>query len=72
MKHFNHLYPLEFIGKGITIEAGEYIRHITKIIDTMSITHDEDRVRLASFQLRSDADEWWEAQTRTCRPKTFT
>lgn len=72
MKHFNCLHPPEFISNGTMIEAGEWIRNITKIINTMGITHDEDLVRLASFQLRSNADEWWEAQTRTRRPETFT
>lgn len=72
MKHFNCLHHPEFIGKGTSIEGEELIMQEKKIMDTMGLSNDVDRVRLATFQLRSDADEWWKAQIGTRGPETYT
>src|SRR3954469_15576427 len=38
----------------------------------MGVSREADRVRLAAFQLRSEADQWWSLETRIRDPETFT
>src|SRR5436853_3049519 len=72
LRSFKRLDPPIFTGKGTAIEAQEWIREIRKDLTTMGVTRDQDMVRLAAFQLRAEGDQWWESETRTRRPETFT
>ena len=71
LRHFDRLSP-GYAGKGTAIDAEDWMRKITKNLDTMVITADSDRVRLAAFKFEATADEWWEGQTRTRTPESFT
>src|SRR3954468_6450928 len=71
LRHFDRLSP-GYAGKGTTIDAEDWLRKITKVLDTMTISADTDRVRLATFKFEATADEWWEGQTRTRTPDSFT
>lgn len=57
MKHFNRMHHSKYTGKGTIVKAKEWLRQMRKIMDTMEISSEEDRVRLASFHLSSDADQ---------------
>lgn len=72
IKHFGHLSPLGYTGNGAAIKVEDWLRKFTKILDTVVITSDTDRVRLAIFQLSSTTDEWWEGPIRIRRPDSFT
>src|SRR3954464_9839872 len=47
------------------LAAEDWIRKTEKILNNMRITNDEDRIRLASHQLDSEADQWWQDKKET-------
>src|SRR4051794_27587649 len=42
------------------LAAEDWLRKTERILNTMRITNDNDRTRLASHQLDSEADQWWQ------------
>src|SRR3954469_1376582 len=72
MKYFKRMGAPPFTGQGTSVEADDWIREMKKIFDTMGVASEVDRVRLATFQLRSEADQWWSSETRIRDPETFT
>src|SRR3954462_1623880 len=72
MKYFKRMGAPLFTGLGTAVEADDWIRELKKIFDTMGVSREADRVRLAAFQLRSEADQWWSSETRIRDPETFT
>ena len=54
LRHFDRLSP-GYAGKGTAIDAEDWMRKITKNLDTMVITADSDRVRLAAFKFEATA-----------------
>src|SRR3954462_9406008 len=47
------------------LAAEDWIRKTEKILNTMRIVNDDDRIRLASHQLDSEADQWWHDKKKT-------
>nr|prf retrotransposon del1-46 [Lilium henryi] len=64
IKEFKGLNPPIFKGDPDPLEAHRWIRHVTKILDTLGVT-DEQKVILASFQLQGEAEFWWDAKVRS-------
>ena len=52
VKTFTRMGAPWFNGKRTAIDAEVWLRHARKIMDTMGVTEDGDRVRLASFHCR--------------------
>ena len=46
--------------------ADHWFMHIEKVLEAMEITFDTTRIRLAVFQLESEAKIWWK-KARTSR-----
>ena len=46
--------------------AKHWFMHIEKVLEAMEITSDTTGIRLATFQLESEAQIWWK-WARTCR-----
>src|SRR5256886_13143348 len=57
VKEFMRYKPPEFDGRMDPLAAEDWIRKTEKILNTMRITNDDDRIRLASHQLDSEADQ---------------
>src|SRR3954462_4842148 len=47
------------------LAAEDWLRKTEKILTTMRIVNDDDRIRLASHQLDSKADQWWQDKKET-------
>src|SRR3954465_4405097 len=60
VKEFMRYKPPEFDGRMDPLAAEDWLRKTEKILSTMRITDDDDRIRLASHQLDSEADQWWQ------------
>src|SRR3954463_3185916 len=65
VKEFMRYKPPEFDGRMDPLAAEDWIRKTEKILNTMRITNDDDRIRLASHQLDSEADQWWQDKKET-------
>src|SRR5438270_2478035 len=65
VKEFMRYKPLEFDGRMDPLAAEDWIRKTEKISNTMRITNDDDRIRPASHQLDSEADQWWQDKKET-------
>src|SRR5438045_3960422 len=60
VKEFLRYKPPEFDGRMDPLAAEDWLRKTEKILNTMRIMLDDDRIRLASHQLDSEADQWWQ------------
>src|SRR3954468_1857122 len=65
VKEFMRYKPPEFDGRMDPLAAEDWLRKTEKILNTMRITNDDDRVRLASHQLDSETDQWWQDKKET-------
>src|SRR4051812_13963723 len=65
VKEFMRYKPPEFDGRMDPLAAEDWLRKTEKILNTMRITNDDDRIRLASHQLDSEADQWWQDKKET-------
>src|SRR3954465_7952522 len=65
VKEFMRYKPPEFDGRMDPLAAEDWIRKTEKILNTMRITNDDDCIRLASHQLDSEADQWWQDKKET-------
>jgi len=57
VKTFTRMGAHWFDGLGTAMVAEGWLRQARKVMDTMGVTEDSDRVRLASFHLTDTADE---------------
>ena len=57
---FRAHHPLTFTGGGDPMVADHWFIQIKKVLEAMEITFDTTRIRLAVFQLESEAKIWWE------------
>src|SRR3954466_13083771 len=71
VKTFTRMGAPWFDGLGTAMVAEGWLRQARKVMDTMGVTEDSDRVRLATFHLTDIADDWWTELTRTRQPETF-
>ena len=51
-------YPPTFKGGGDLMEADNWFRQVSKILEAMEITSDAMKIKLASFQLEGKSQEW--------------
>ena len=52
-------HPPTFTGGGDLMVADHRFIQIEKVLEAMEITSDTTRIRLAVFQLESEAQIWW-------------
>ena len=58
LRQLRKLHSPTFKGKGAFEECQAWLRQIKKLLDSMACPV-EHWVRLAAFQLKGDADDWW-------------
>ena len=59
LQRFRAHHPPTFIGGGDLMVADHWFIKIEKVLEAMEITSDTTRIRLATFQLESEAQIWW-------------
>ena len=59
LQRFRTHHPPTFIGGGDPMVADHWFIQIEKMLEIMEITFDTTRIRLAAFQLDSEAQVWW-------------
>ena len=59
LQRFRAHHPLTFTGGGGPMVADNWFIQIEKVLEAMEITYDTTRIRLAVFQLESEAQIWW-------------
>src|SRR3954469_19791876 len=65
VKEFMRYKPPEYDRRMDPLGAEDWMRKTEKILNTMRITNNDDRIRLASYQLDSEADQWWQDKKET-------
>ena len=73
LQKFRVHHPPTFIGGGDPMVADHWFIQIEKVLEAMEITSNTTRIRLAAFQLESEAQVWWNwARTsRTLKAMTW-
>ena len=59
LQRFRAHHPPTFTGGGDPMVADHWFIQIEKVLEAMKITFDVTRIRLAAFQLESEAQIWW-------------
>ena len=59
LQRFRARHPPTFTGGGDPMVADNWFIQIEKVLEAMEITSDTTRIRLAVFQLESEAKIWW-------------
>ena len=59
LQRFRAHHPLTFTGGGGPMVADHWFIQIEKVLEAMEIISDTTRIRLAVFQLESEAKIWW-------------
>ena len=59
LQGFRAHHPPTFTGGGDPMVADHWFIKIEKVLEAMEITSDTTRIRLAAFQLESEAYIWW-------------
>ena len=59
LQKFRAHHPPTFTGEGDPMVANHWFMQIEKVLEAMKITSDTTRIRLAVFQLESEAQIWW-------------
>ena len=59
LQRFREHHPLTFTGGGDPMVTDHWFMQIEKVLETMEITSDTTRIRLAAFQLEGEAQVWW-------------
>ena len=58
LHRFRAHHPLTFTRGGDSMVADHWFMQIEKVLEVMEITSDATRIRLAAFQLESEAQVW--------------
>ena len=66
LQRFRAHHPSTFTRGGDPMVADHWFMQIEKVLETMKITSDATRIRLAAFQLEGEAQVWWK-WSRTSR-----
>ena len=53
-------HPPTFKGEKIPMVADHWFRQVEKILEAMEITSNATRIKLATFQLESESQVWWD------------
>ena len=59
LERFRAHHPPIFTGGGDPMVADHWFIKIKKVLEAKEITSDTTRIRLAAFQLESEAQIWW-------------
>ena len=59
LQRFRAHHTSIFIGGGDSMVADHWFMQVEKVFETMEITSDTTRIRLAAFQLEGEAQVWW-------------
>ena len=59
LQRFRAHHPPTFTGGGDPMVADHWFMQIEKVLEAMEITSNTTRIRLAMFQLESEAQIWW-------------
>ena len=59
LQRFRAHHPPTFTGGGDPMVADHWFMQIENILAAMEITFDTTRIRLATFQLKGEAQVWW-------------
>ena len=59
LQRFRAHHPPTFTGGGDPMVVDHWFIKIEKVLEAMEITSDTTRIRLAAFQLESEAQIWW-------------
>ena len=59
LQRFRAHHPPTFTGGGDPMVADHWFIQIEKVLETMEISSNTTRIRLAVFQLESEAQIWW-------------
>ena len=59
LHRFRVHHPPTFTGGGDPMVADHWFIQIKKVLEAIEITSDTTRIRLAVFQLESEAQIWW-------------
>ena len=59
LQRFRVHHPPTFTGGGGSMVANHWFIQIEKVLEAMEITSDTTKIRLAVFQLESEAHIWW-------------
>ena len=59
LQRFRAHHPSTVTGGGDPMVIDHWFIQIEKVLDAMEITSDTTRIRLAMFQLESEAQIWW-------------
>ena len=73
LQRFRAHHPLTFTGGGDPMVADHWFMQIENVLEAMEITSDTTRIRLAAFQLESDARIWlrWARTSRDLEVMTW-
>ncbi|KAH7842109.1 hypothetical protein Vadar_001570 [Vaccinium darrowii] len=63
LERFKKLFTVEFEGTVSPSDAEEWLKAVERVLDAMEVT-DTQRVTLATFTLKGEARNWWEALKR--------
>ena len=72
LQRFKEHHPPMFKGGRDLMVADHWFRQIERILRAMEITSDTTRITLASFQLESESQIWWEWVTTSRALETMT
>ena len=59
LQKFKAHHPPTFTGGGDPMVVDHWFIKIAKVLEAMEITSDTTRIRLAAFQVESEAQIWW-------------
>ena len=59
LQRFKAHHPSIFTGGGDPMVADHWFMQVEKVLEAMEIVSDTTRIRLAAFQLKGEAQVWW-------------
>ena len=59
LRRFRAQHPPTFTGGGDSMVADHWFMQVEKVLEVMEITSDTTKIRLATFQLKDEAQVWW-------------
>ena len=59
LQRFRAHHPSTFTGGGDPMVVDHWFMQVEKMLEAMEITSDKTRIRLATFQLKGEAQVWW-------------
>ena len=65
MKAFLQLRPPTFRSEPDSLIAKDWLKHVTRALDTILMTEEELRILCASDHLQGDALQWWKTLERS-------